>query len=165
MNVHIYRVSESESGCQIDVLRQLLPIDYTFQARGDEARKAQGDGKRNLHLVLGGRWTIARGPSHTPFGGVRNLANTYHVTYRRCGANWAPPSPYNSYSHCSETHPGEGRTRREADEWRPRGVASRRSRHEGIRRKRTQARCDGVEPLCGVGVRHSRRAHVPKKVV
>eukprot|EP00962_Isochrysis_galbana_P032661 scaffold10785_cov114-Isochrysis_galbana.AAC.7 len=29
-----------------------------------------------------------RVPSHTPFGGVRNLANTY----RRCGANWAPPS-------------------------------------------------------------------------
>eukprot|EP00962_Isochrysis_galbana_P032836 scaffold10870_cov117-Isochrysis_galbana.AAC.1 len=44
-------------------------------------------------LVFRGRWTIARGPSHTPFGGVRNLANTY----RRCGANWAPP--YNSYSH------------------------------------------------------------------
>eukprot|EP00962_Isochrysis_galbana_P024003 scaffold7325_cov120-Isochrysis_galbana.AAC.2 len=47
---------------------------------------------------------IARGPSHTPFGGVRSLANTYR---RRCGANWAPP--YNSYSHSSETHPGEGR--------------------------------------------------------
>eukprot|EP00962_Isochrysis_galbana_P005622 scaffold1515_cov119-Isochrysis_galbana.AAC.3 len=31
--------------------------------------------------------------AHTPFGGVRSLANTY----RRCGANWAPP--YNSYSH------------------------------------------------------------------
>eukprot|EP00962_Isochrysis_galbana_P002776 scaffold767_cov119-Isochrysis_galbana.AAC.2 len=52
--------------------------------RGDGARKAQGGGeKRNLHLVFRGRWTIARGPSHTPFGGVRNLANTY----RRCGAN------------------------------------------------------------------------------
>eukprot|EP00962_Isochrysis_galbana_P039013 scaffold13947_cov108-Isochrysis_galbana.AAC.7 len=77
------------------------------QARGDEARKAQGGGgKRNLHLVFRGRWTIARGPSNTPFGGVRNLANTY----RRCGcgANWVPP--YNSYSHNSETHPGEGRS-------------------------------------------------------
>eukprot|EP00962_Isochrysis_galbana_P000863 scaffold250_cov110-Isochrysis_galbana.AAC.7 len=40
------------------------------QARGDEARKAQGGGKRNLHLVFRGRWTIARGPSHTPFGGA-----------------------------------------------------------------------------------------------
>eukprot|EP00962_Isochrysis_galbana_P036513 scaffold12640_cov106-Isochrysis_galbana.AAC.12 len=60
---------------------------HTSQARGDEARKAQGGGERNLHLVFRGRWTIARGPSHTPFGGVRNLANTY----RRCGANWAPP--------------------------------------------------------------------------
>eukprot|EP00962_Isochrysis_galbana_P048378 scaffold20143_cov118-Isochrysis_galbana.AAC.2 len=29
----------------------------------------------------GGRWTIAQGPSHThtPFGGVRNLANTYSI--------------------------------------------------------------------------------------
>ena len=76
---------------------------HTSQARGDEARKAQGGGERNLHLVFRGRWTIARGPSHTPFGGVRSLASTY----RRCGANWAPP--YNSYSHSSETHPGEGR--------------------------------------------------------
>eukprot|EP00962_Isochrysis_galbana_P002288 scaffold599_cov130-Isochrysis_galbana.AAC.9 len=56
------------------------------QARGDEARKAQGGGERNLHLVVfGGRWAIARGPSHTPFGGVGSLANTY----RRCGANWS----------------------------------------------------------------------------
>eukprot|EP00962_Isochrysis_galbana_P010688 scaffold2973_cov114-Isochrysis_galbana.AAC.2 len=60
---------------------------HTSQARGDEARKAQGGGERNLHLVFRGRWTIARWPSHTPFGGVRSLANTY----RRCGANWAPP--------------------------------------------------------------------------
>eukprot|EP00962_Isochrysis_galbana_P033061 scaffold10995_cov112-Isochrysis_galbana.AAC.8 len=66
------------------------------QARGDEARKAQGGGERNLHLVFRGRWTIARGPSHTPFGGMRSLASTY----RRCGANWAPP--YNSYSHKRE---------------------------------------------------------------
>eukprot|EP00962_Isochrysis_galbana_P013811 scaffold3936_cov128-Isochrysis_galbana.AAC.8 len=66
---------------------------HTSQARGDEARKAQGGGERNLHLVFRGRWTIARGPSHTPFGGVGSLASTY----RRCGANWAPP--YNSYSH------------------------------------------------------------------
>eukprot|EP00962_Isochrysis_galbana_P044828 scaffold17489_cov107-Isochrysis_galbana.AAC.2 len=36
---------------------------------------------------------------------------------------------------------------------------------DGIRRQRTHARCDGVEPLRGVGVRHSRRAYVPKKVV
>eukprot|EP00962_Isochrysis_galbana_P044686 scaffold17400_cov110-Isochrysis_galbana.AAC.3 len=36
---------------------------------------------------------------------------------------------------------------------------------DGIRRKRTHARRDGVEPLRGVGVRHSRRAYVPKKVV
>eukprot|EP00962_Isochrysis_galbana_P024451 scaffold7502_cov112-Isochrysis_galbana.AAC.3 len=45
--------------------------------------KAQGGGKKNVHLVFRGRWTIARGPSHTPFGGgrVRNLN-----TYRRCGA-------------------------------------------------------------------------------
>eukprot|EP00962_Isochrysis_galbana_P039971 scaffold14440_cov143-Isochrysis_galbana.AAC.1 len=56
---------------------------------------------RFIHFVYNlrfdrGRWTIARGPSHTPFGGVRSLANTY----RRCGANWAPP--YNSYilPHC-----------------------------------------------------------------
>eukprot|EP00962_Isochrysis_galbana_P024708 scaffold7583_cov118-Isochrysis_galbana.AAC.14 len=49
----------------------------TSQARGDEARKAQGGGERNLHLVFRGRWTMARGPSHTPFGGVRSLANTY----------------------------------------------------------------------------------------
>eukprot|EP00962_Isochrysis_galbana_P017969 scaffold5173_cov125-Isochrysis_galbana.AAC.14 len=53
---------------------------HTSQARGDEARKAQGGGERNLHLVFRGRWTIARGPSHTPFGGVRSLASTY----RRC---------------------------------------------------------------------------------
>eukprot|EP00962_Isochrysis_galbana_P018245 scaffold5260_cov141-Isochrysis_galbana.AAC.2 len=69
---------------------------HTSQARGDEVRKAQGGGERNLHLVFRGRWTIARGPSHTPFGGVRSLASTY----RRCGANWAPP--YNLYSH--KTH-------------------------------------------------------------
>eukprot|EP00962_Isochrysis_galbana_P000706 scaffold191_cov111-Isochrysis_galbana.AAC.5 len=66
---------------------------HTSQARGDEARKAKGGGERNLHLVFRGRWTIARGPSHTPFGGVRSLASTY----RRCGANWAPPDSL--YSH------------------------------------------------------------------
>eukprot|EP00962_Isochrysis_galbana_P009992 scaffold2772_cov121-Isochrysis_galbana.AAC.2 len=57
--------------------------------------KGKGAGKGTyIHLVFRGRWTIARGgPSHTPFGGVGNLANTY----RQCGANWAPP--YNSYSH------------------------------------------------------------------
>eukprot|EP00962_Isochrysis_galbana_P035025 scaffold11940_cov106-Isochrysis_galbana.AAC.4 len=68
---------------------------HTSQARGDEARKAQGGGKKNLHLVFRGRWTIARGPSHTPFGGVRNLANTYRQ------AMWGQlgPTPYNSYSH------------------------------------------------------------------
>eukprot|EP00962_Isochrysis_galbana_P024892 scaffold7660_cov154-Isochrysis_galbana.AAC.1 len=33
------------------------------------------------------RWTIARGPSHTPFGGVRNLA----ITYRRC--MWGQQGP------------------------------------------------------------------------
>eukprot|EP00962_Isochrysis_galbana_P007863 scaffold2131_cov113-Isochrysis_galbana.AAC.14 len=54
-----------------------------------------GGGERNLHLVFRERWTIARGPSHTPFGGVRSLANTS----RRCGANWAPPYNSNSYSH------------------------------------------------------------------
>eukprot|EP00962_Isochrysis_galbana_P016948 scaffold4854_cov131-Isochrysis_galbana.AAC.1 len=68
-------------------------MEYTSQARGDEARKAQGGGERNLHLVFRGRWTIARGPSHTPFGGVRSLASTY----RQCGANWAPPDSL--YSH------------------------------------------------------------------
>eukprot|EP00962_Isochrysis_galbana_P028454 scaffold8995_cov120-Isochrysis_galbana.AAC.5 len=56
-------------------------------------KTAQGGGERNLHLVFRGRWTIARGPSHTPFGGVRSLASTY----RRCGANWAPPDSL--YSH------------------------------------------------------------------
>eukprot|EP00962_Isochrysis_galbana_P034331 scaffold11620_cov119-Isochrysis_galbana.AAC.5 len=66
---------------------------HTSHAHGDEARKAQGGGKRSLHLVFRGRWISARGPSHTPFGGVRYLASTY----RRCGANWAPPD--NSYSH------------------------------------------------------------------
>eukprot|EP00962_Isochrysis_galbana_P002535 scaffold680_cov138-Isochrysis_galbana.AAC.1 len=70
---------------------------HTSQARGDEARKAQGGGKRNLHLVFRGRWTIARGPSHTPFGGVRNLA----ITYRRCGANRAPADSL--YSHRGRT--------------------------------------------------------------
>eukprot|EP00962_Isochrysis_galbana_P018596 scaffold5365_cov115-Isochrysis_galbana.AAC.10 len=83
---------------------------HTSRAHGDTRQgrqaQAQGGGKRNLHLVFRGRWTSARGPSHTPFGGVRNLANTY----RRCGANWAPP--YNSYFHSSETHPGEGRSLR-----------------------------------------------------
>eukprot|EP00962_Isochrysis_galbana_P042924 scaffold16168_cov110-Isochrysis_galbana.AAC.4 len=37
---------------------------HTSQARGDEARKAQGGGERNLHLVFRGRWTIARGSSY-----------------------------------------------------------------------------------------------------
>eukprot|EP00962_Isochrysis_galbana_P026768 scaffold8340_cov108-Isochrysis_galbana.AAC.1 len=58
--------------------------------RGKEGTRESGKRNLHLHLVFRGRWTIARGPSHTPFGGVRNLANTY----RRCGANWAPP--YNS---------------------------------------------------------------------
>src|SRR6056297_1233362 len=52
--------------------------------RGKEGTR--GGGERNLHLVFRGRWTIARGPSHTPFGGVRSLANTY----RRCGATTGP---------------------------------------------------------------------------
>eukprot|EP00962_Isochrysis_galbana_P002630 scaffold714_cov121-Isochrysis_galbana.AAC.3 len=41
--------------------------------RGKRARKAQGGGKRNLHLVFRGRWISTQGPSHTPFGGVRRL--------------------------------------------------------------------------------------------
>eukprot|EP00962_Isochrysis_galbana_P053381 scaffold24806_cov129-Isochrysis_galbana.AAC.7 len=45
--------------------------------------KVHGRGKRKRHLVLRGRRISARGPSHTPFGGVRQLANTY----RQCGAN------------------------------------------------------------------------------
>eukprot|EP00962_Isochrysis_galbana_P051477 scaffold22881_cov104-Isochrysis_galbana.AAC.2 len=66
-------------------------------AHGDEASKAEGGGKRNLHLVFRGRWISARGPSHTPFGGVRNLANTY----RRCGANCGPHhhTTHKKYSH------------------------------------------------------------------
>eukprot|EP00962_Isochrysis_galbana_P042606 scaffold15992_cov118-Isochrysis_galbana.AAC.7 len=50
---------------------------HTSRAHGDEARKAQGGGKKNLHLVFRGRWISTRGPSHTPFGGVRQLASTY----------------------------------------------------------------------------------------
>eukprot|EP00962_Isochrysis_galbana_P026552 scaffold8245_cov97-Isochrysis_galbana.AAC.4 len=74
---------ERERGIQIQFPQH--KNKHTSQARGDEARKAQGGGKRNLHLVFRGRWTIARGPSHTPFGGVRvrNLA----ITYRQ--AMWA----------------------------------------------------------------------------
>eukprot|EP00962_Isochrysis_galbana_P054642 scaffold26260_cov126-Isochrysis_galbana.AAC.2 len=78
----------------------LLAGTHTSQAHGDEeARKAQGGGKRNLHLVFRRRWISTRGPAHTAFGGVRNLANTY----RRCGANWAPS--YNSYSHTPPEQP------------------------------------------------------------
>eukprot|EP00962_Isochrysis_galbana_P015323 scaffold4395_cov123-Isochrysis_galbana.AAC.6 len=67
---------------------------HTSRAHGDEARKAQGGGKRNLHLVFRGRWISTRGPSHTPFGGVRQLASTY----RQCGANRAPPDKLYSHS-------------------------------------------------------------------
>eukprot|EP00962_Isochrysis_galbana_P010957 scaffold3072_cov116-Isochrysis_galbana.AAC.7 len=56
---------------------------HTSQAHGDMAtrqgRHKQGGGKRNLHLVFRGRWISARGPSHTPFGGVRNLASCEHI--------------------------------------------------------------------------------------
>eukprot|EP00962_Isochrysis_galbana_P013017 scaffold3721_cov134-Isochrysis_galbana.AAC.13 len=45
---------------------------HTSQARGDEARKAQGGRKKNLHLVFRGRWTIARlrGGLPTPLSGA-----------------------------------------------------------------------------------------------
>eukprot|EP00962_Isochrysis_galbana_P014796 scaffold4238_cov105-Isochrysis_galbana.AAC.6 len=39
------------------------------QAHGDEARKAQGGGKRSLHLVFRGRWISARGLP-TPLSGA-----------------------------------------------------------------------------------------------
>eukprot|EP00962_Isochrysis_galbana_P003869 scaffold1084_cov114-Isochrysis_galbana.AAC.9 len=62
---------------------------HTSRAHGDEARKAhKGGGKRNLHLVFRGRWISTRGPSHTPFGGVRQLASTY----RQCGM-WGQQGP------------------------------------------------------------------------
>eukprot|EP00962_Isochrysis_galbana_P036369 scaffold12565_cov121-Isochrysis_galbana.AAC.3 len=65
---------------------------HTSQAHGDEARKAQGGGKRSLHLVFRGRWISAWGPSHTPihtpFGGVRYLESTY----RQRGANKLGPT-------------------------------------------------------------------------
>eukprot|EP00962_Isochrysis_galbana_P041857 scaffold15453_cov110-Isochrysis_galbana.AAC.6 len=67
----------------------------------------QGGGKRNLHLVFRGRWTIARGPSHTPFGGVRNLA----ITYRRCGANRAPPDSLYSHTANANDTPNGSRER------------------------------------------------------
>eukprot|EP00962_Isochrysis_galbana_P038347 scaffold13613_cov112-Isochrysis_galbana.AAC.1 len=53
---------------------------HTSQARGDEARKAEGGGERNLHLVFRGRWTIARGPSHTPF----NVTSGKSITLLLC---------------------------------------------------------------------------------
>eukprot|EP00962_Isochrysis_galbana_P047433 scaffold19389_cov112-Isochrysis_galbana.AAC.3 len=85
---------------------------HTSGAHGDEARKAQGGGKRNLHLVFRGRWISTRGPSHTPFGGVRQLARTY----RQCGANRAPPDNLYSHTGQNEAEGEKGQCVQETDE-------------------------------------------------
>eukprot|EP00962_Isochrysis_galbana_P046761 scaffold18901_cov121-Isochrysis_galbana.AAC.3 len=111
------------------------------RATSDEARKAQGGGKRNLHLVFRGRWTIARGPSHTPFEGVRNLANTY----RRCGAGQLGPT-------IQLILPQDGSRRYGPDGGRRRESTSSQS---SASRKRSSGVVVGV--VCGIAARTASR--------
>eukprot|EP00962_Isochrysis_galbana_P050725 scaffold22080_cov125-Isochrysis_galbana.AAC.3 len=50
------------------------------KARGKEGTSARGKGTTSPSLT---KWSIAWGPSHTPFGGMRRLADSYS----RCGAD------------------------------------------------------------------------------